>query len=288
MFCTNCGKELKEGSVFCRYCGTKVKKPANTEAVPAPPAEPADPQPVPAPPAEPPVPQAVRPAKKSRGPVIMIAVVAVLAVAGIAAGGILLAQRQQNRADELLAAQEQLEQAQQEAASAQEQLEQAQAQIEQAEQQRQQAQQQAEQAQQQMEQAQAEAAKQAEQQTSAVSALRRQAEAELAQVEQQSAQLEAQLESAIDQVSLNRYSGQLFTLWDEEINVLWAHLKNSMGEERFDALTEEQIDWIVAKEDAIEAAGNEVSGGSMAPMARSLTGYEWTRDRVYYLMDYLP
>ncbi len=28
MFCTNCGKEIKDGSIFCAYCGTKVEKDA--------------------------------------------------------------------------------------------------------------------------------------------------------------------------------------------------------------------------------------------------------------------
>ena len=121
-----------------------------------------------------------------------------------------------------------------------------------------------------------------------MSSVRQQAEAELDQVESQSVQLEALLQNALDQASLNRYSGQLFTLWDDEINLLWAHLKNSMEESAFDALTDEQIDWIVQKEAAIDAAGNEFAGGSAEQMARSIKGYELTQARVYYLMDFLP
>lgn len=121
-----------------------------------------------------------------------------------------------------------------------------------------------------------------------VSDVRRRAEQELTQVEAQSAQLETLFDNARDQSELNRYSGALFTLWDDEINALWAHLKDSMDASSFDSLTDEQIDWIVDKEAAIDQAGSEVSGGTMEPMVRNLTGYEWTRDRVYYLMDYLP
>ena len=138
-------------------------------------------------------------------------------------------------------------------------------------------------------QAQAEAAaQQAGQAQDSGSDVPRQAEAELTRVEAQSAQLETLFDNARDQSELNRYSGELFKLWDDEINVLWGHLEDAMQESDFDALTEEQVDWIVDKEAAIDKAGSEVSGGSMEPMVRSLTGYEWTRERVYYLMDYLP
>ena len=48
------------------------------------------------------------------------------------------------------------------------------------------------------------------------------------------------------------------------------------------------MDYVLHKFREKLGTGSEVSGGSMEPMVRSLTGYEWTRDRVYYLMDYLP
>lgn len=31
MFCTNCGKEIKNNSKFCQYCGTKQKKKFSTK-----------------------------------------------------------------------------------------------------------------------------------------------------------------------------------------------------------------------------------------------------------------
>lgn len=259
MYCRNCGKEIKESSAFCRYCGAQVRRlPEQPEAQPSA-SEPAD------------APQS----KKTRG--IAVAVVAVVAVVGVAVGGVMLARDRRAQQDELQATQAQLEQAQADIAEAQEQLEQAQADAAQAEQDRAQAQAQAE-----------AAAQQAEQAQDSVSNVRRQAEAELTQVEARSAQLETLLDNARDQSELNRYSGELFKLWDDEINVLWAHLEGAMQESDFDTLTEAQVDWIVEKEAAIDEAGSEVSGGSMEPMVRSLTGYEWTRERVYYLMDYLP
>lgn len=204
------------------------------------------------------------PRKKTRG--VVIAVVAVVVVVGVAVGGVLLARDRRAQQDALQATQAQLEQAQADIAETQEQLEQAQAGAAEAEQER----------------------AQAEQAQDSISDVRRQAQAELTQVEAQSAQLETLFDNARDQSEMNRYSGELFKLWDDEINVLWAHLKGAMDADAFDALTEEQVDWIVDKEAAIDEAGSEVSGGSMEPMVRSLTGYEWTRDRVYYLMDYLP
>lgn len=244
MYCRNCGKEIKESSVFCRYCGAQVRRlPEQPEPQPSAP-EPAD----------------APPRRKTRGVVIAVAVVAVVAVVGVAVGGVMLARDRRAQQEELQATQEQLEQAQADIAEAQEQLEEAQA----------------------------DAAQQAGQAQDSGSDVRRQAEAELTQVEAQSAQLETLFDNARDQSELNRYSGELFKLWDDEINVLWGHLEDAMQESDFDALTEEQVDWIVDKEAAIDKAGSEVSGGSMEPMVRSLTGYEWTRERVYYLMDYLP
>ena len=268
MYCRNCGKEIKESSVFCRYCGAQVRRlPEQLEPQPSAP-EPAD--------------APLR--KKTRGVVIAVAVVAVVAVVGAAVGGVMLARDRRAQQEELQATQEQLEQAQADIAEAQEQLEEAQADAAQAEQDRVQAEQERAQAQ-----AQAEAAaQQAGQAQDSGSDVRRQAEAELTRVEAQSAQLETLFDNARDQSELNRYSGELFKLWDDEINVLWGHLEDAMQESDFDALTEEQVDWIVDKEAAIDKAGSEVSGGSMEPMVRSLTGYEWTRERVYYLMDYLP
>lgn len=248
MYCRNCGKEIKGNGAFCRYCGAQVRR------LPEQP----EPQPsVPEPAAEP-------PRKKTRG--VVIAVVAVVVVVGVAVGGVLLARDRRAQQDALQATQAQLEQAQADIAETQEQLEQAQADAAEAEQER----------------------AQAEQAQDSVSDVRQQAQAELTQVEAQSAQLETLFDNARDQSEMNRYSGELFKLWDDEINVLWAHLKGAMDADAFDALTEEQVDWIVDKEAAIDEAGSEVSGGSMEPMVRSLTGYEWTRDRVYYLMDYLP
>ena len=35
MFCGNCGKELEEGALFCKYCGAKTEKlPKQVEGVP--------------------------------------------------------------------------------------------------------------------------------------------------------------------------------------------------------------------------------------------------------------
>ena len=106
MFCTNCGKEIKDGAGFCTWCGAKVQKrddeapvpaekpeaapapvPASeSEAAPTPAPEPApEPEIAPAPVPEPTPTQAPNPApKKRRGGLIAVIVVAALVIVGAA------------------------------------------------------------------------------------------------------------------------------------------------------------------------------------------------------------
>ena len=82
MFCTNCGKELKDGTKFCPICGSKqeITEPAPVVEEPAPVAQ--EPVPVaeePAPVAEEPKPKK----KKGKGKAIIISVAAIVAVLGI-------------------------------------------------------------------------------------------------------------------------------------------------------------------------------------------------------------
>ena len=82
-------------------------------------------------------------------------------------------------------------------------------------------------------------------------------------------------------------AGSQYTLWDDELNQLWAHLKDSLDTETMDTLTQEQLQWIQDRDAQIDAASADFQGGTGEPMVRSLTGASLTRERVYVLKEYI-
>lgn len=121
-----------------------------------------------------------------------------------------------------------------------------------------------------------------------MSPIRQQVEEEIVRIEIESDAIKQELSSAMTQADMNKYSGELYKLWDDYINVLWGYLGDYMSEADFSALTDEQLDWIYEKEAAVEEAGNEVKGGTMEPLVRNSVAAEWTEQRVYELIEYLP
>ncbi len=121
-----------------------------------------------------------------------------------------------------------------------------------------------------------------------MSPIRQQVEEEIARIEIESDAIKQELSSAMTQADMNKYSGELYKLWDDYINVLWGYLGDYMSEADFSALTDEQLDWIYEKEAAVEEACNEVKGGTMEPLVRNSVAAEWTEQRVYELIEYLP
>ena len=122
--------------------------------------------------------------------------------------------------------------------------------------------------------------------TPQISAIRQQVQSELSNLEQQTITIDNNFYNCQSTLEYNQNSSKLFQLWDDYINVLWGYLKNNLSESEFNALKQEQIDWIVAKEKAIEEAGNYDGSGRILDM--NMTGFEWTKQRVYELVEYLP
>ena len=121
------------------------------------------------------------------------------------------------------------------------------------------------------------------------SALKEQAKAEVANIEVLAAEIEDHLENdMLNQTELNQYTGQLYQIWDDELNVLWSYLKQSLPADQMETLRQEEQEWIEDKEAQIAAAGNEFAGGSMQPMVEAQTGADLTKERVYVLLDKLP
>ena len=112
-------------------------------------------------------------------------------------------------------------------------------------------------------------------------------DAELTETESKAAELQGRIDSALTQEDINILSGELYRLWDDELNSIWGRLKAILPADTMEQLTDEEIAWIEEKEAAVAAAGREAAGGSMQPMLENLKGSELTKARVYVLAEYL-
>lgn len=112
-------------------------------------------------------------------------------------------------------------------------------------------------------------------------------DAELAELEAREAELNQEADSYADQSTINITAQEIYTLWDDELNSMWARIREILPADSFDALTQEQLAWIADKEAAVEAAVAEIGGGSMSASVEFGTGADITKERVYQLAEYL-
>lgn len=111
---------------------------------------------------------------------------------------------------------------------------------------------------------------------------------ELKGVEEKAAQIEQKIETeATTQLEYNELSGQLYEVWDAELNVIWKKLQNHLDKDNMEYLTKEERDWIKEKEKAVKKAGEACEGGSMQPMEENMKAAELTKQRTYELANWL-
>ncbi len=112
-------------------------------------------------------------------------------------------------------------------------------------------------------------------------------QAELAKLEEQDNAINDRLRNeSLTQDEMNRLTAQRYKLWDDELNSIWAHLKDTLDEGTMSKLTEEERSWISDKDSKVEAAGKEAEGGTMQPMLENDEAADITRERVYELAQY--
>lgn len=108
----------------------------------------------------------------------------------------------------------------------------------------------------------------------------------LTSVKEQGDAINASLENDIlTQQEMNRKAEELYKLWDDALNHVWGVLKDSLPDEEFAQLLDEQRTWIDAKEKAVEEAGKEVEGGSIYSLVVNREAASLTEERVYELYD---
>ena len=113
-------------------------------------------------------------------------------------------------------------------------------------------------------------------------------DAYLASIVEQSDSLKASLrDEAMTQAAMNATAQELYDLWDGALNELWGKLQDTLPEDAFDRLLDEQLQWIEDKESAVEAAGKDYEGGSLYPLIVNSEAAAITEARVYELFDLL-
>lgn len=92
---------------------------------------------------------------------------------------------------------------------------------------------------------------------------------------------------SLKQSDMNELSHEIYQIWDDLLNELWAVLKDTLDEKTMNNLLEEQRTWITMKEAEAKKAGEAFAGGSMAQLASNQKAAELTKKRVYELATYL-
>lgn len=110
---------------------------------------------------------------------------------------------------------------------------------------------------------------------------------ELLELENEAAALEEKLQNAMTQTDMNVLSGELYLLWDNELNDLWKRIKEKNTKEEMDKLLDEERQWIKDKEAKVKKAGAEFEGGSIQPLIENQEATNITKERVYELAKIL-
>ena len=111
----------------------------------------------------------------------------------------------------------------------------------------------------------------------------------LSEAEKRAAVLEKKLkdDSSLTQADMNDLAYEVYMVWDDTLNELWQALKESLDEETFDSLLEEQRAWITEKEREVKQAGEDAGGGSLAILVSNQRAAKLTKERVYKLAIHL-
>lgn len=110
---------------------------------------------------------------------------------------------------------------------------------------------------------------------------------EEAEIEASALQKKLQEDPSLTQADMNTLSYEIYQVWDGVLNDLWKNLKSTLDEATMDSLLKEQRAWITEKESEVKQAGEEVGGGSLAPLVANQRAAKLTRTRVYELAAYL-
>lgn len=110
---------------------------------------------------------------------------------------------------------------------------------------------------------------------------------EITRIQGKAYEYESDIFNAETQLKRNLYSGDLYQLWDDELNSLWKRLSKELNPEMKKKVLKQQRAWIKRKDENVKSAGDMVSGGSIQSLVCNSRAAEMTRVRVYVLAKYL-
>ena len=91
----------------------------------------------------------------------------------------------------------------------------------------------------------------------------------------------------ITQTDMNQHSYELYMIWDDAINEIWALYDKELDRELFYDIQAEQIAWITEKETELQKIRDEYNGGSITALACNTKAAEMTKERIYELVEYV-
>ena len=98
---------------------------------------------------------------------------------------------------------------------------------------------------------------------------------------------EAKGANLMTQTDMNFHSSELYKIWDDAINEIWALLDDNLERELFYTIQAEQIAWITEKETEIQKIQEEYNGGSITALACNTKAAQMTEERIDELLEYI-
>ena len=88
-------------------------------------------------------------------------------------------------------------------------------------------------------------------------------------------------------ISYNKKADELYSLWDRELNSIWKRLNQTLNSDEMQKLYDEEMDWVAYKENAAKETGKKYEGKDYQSFIEYQKSAEITKERVYYLLNYL-
>lgn len=119
--------------------------------------------------------------------------------------------------------------------------------------------------------------------------LKQQYQEETAQIQAQEDELRSQLETeAMSNAEMGQKCGEIFQLWDNELNKVYQEVMSHLGEQDQETLRSEERDWVASKDAKEQELRDYYQGGTILVTAIPSTMADMTKSRVYELIDLLP
>lgn len=94
-------------------------------------------------------------------------------------------------------------------------------------------------------------------------------------------------QKAISTADMVMYSKKFNPQYDTLLNDIYNYLKETMPENEFKKLQNEEMEWINKKEVAMNSSLEEHDGGSITAYIAGITSLGYTHDRIYELLKYI-